>query len=582
MSTVGSTGPELSVVVVVYRMRREAPRTLRSLGTAYQQGVGEDRYEVIVVENSSDQMLSEPEVRRFGPHFRYLVNPRSSRSPAGAINLGAREARGRHLMLMVDGARILSPGVLRHTLTAFRLYDRPVVATLAWHLGPDNQARSIHKGYCQEVEDRLLAESGWEADGYQLFRVSALAGSCGNGWFFPITESSCISMSREHYEALGGYSEEFQSPGGGLLNLDFYARAVADPKRPVIILLGEGSFHQFHGGVATNRRDDEPLRQFREEYQRLRGRPFTTPQTTPIYFGGMPETAKPFMRRSFNKAQEIHRQRFPHFTGTPADPVRGAPPGPVVQPGPRSAAQGLAVLGMHRSGTSALSGTLMECGVDFGQVSRWNRHNDKGNNENQAIVDLHDGLLADNGGAWNKPPETVRWESRHREARDAILGRLRATGSAWWGFKDPRTLLTLDGWIEAVPGMRLVGIFRHPEAVAQSLIVRSSLSRARGLDLWCQYNRRLLALHRQRPFPILYFSENLAEFRQQLVRLVALLSLEAPAQGLQFLEPELLHAAPLPAEPLPAEAARLYGELHAAAFCRPEVQQALFENRQPA
>ena len=263
MSTHRSNGLELSVVVVVHDMQREAPRTLHTLSTAYQQGVAGDRYEVIVVENPSDRMLSAQAVQGFGPHFRYLVNPRSSRSPAGAINLGAREALGRRLMLMIDGARILSPGVLRQTLAAFRLYDRPVVATLAWHLGPDNQARSIHQGYCQEVEDRLLAESGWETDGYRLFQISSLAGACSDGWFFPISESNCISMSREHFEGLGGYSEEFQSPGGGLLNLDFYSRAVADSDLPLIILLGEGSFHQVHGGVATNRRDDAPIRQFR-------------------------------------------------------------------------------------------------------------------------------------------------------------------------------------------------------------------------------------------------------------------------------------------------------------------------------
>jgi hypothetical protein len=563
-------------------MQREAPRTLYSLSTAYQQGVSDDRYEVIVVENPSDQMLTLEDVRRFGPHFRYLINPRNSRSPAAAINLGAREALGRHLMLIIDGARMLSPGVLRQTLTALRLYDRPVVATLAWHLGPDNQARSIHQGYCQEVEDRLLAESGWEADGYRLFHISALASSSERGWFFPLTESNCLTLSREHYEALDGYSEEFQSPGGGFLNLDFYSRAVADPKRHLVILLGEGTFHQFHGGIATNRRDDEPIREFREEYERLRGRPFATPQTTPIYLGGMAEPAEPVMLSSLRKAQPFYRQRYPHLGGTPPEAAQVPAASPGEQPAQQQPARALAVLGMHRSGTSALAGTLMECGVDFGNVSRWNRYNVKGNNENQAIMDLHEALLADNGGGWGTPPESVRWEPRHRQARDAILGELRATRSAWWGFKDPRALLTLDGWIEAVPEMRLVGIFRHPEAVAQSLKGRDGCSRAHGLDLWRRYNRELLQLYRQRPFPILYFSEEPEQFRQQLLHLAALLGLKMPPQGLQFFEPELTHFDPPRAEPLPPEVAELYRELHAVAFYRPEVQRTLFEERQPA
>ena len=44
---------------------------------------------------------------------------------------------------------------------------------------------------------------------------------------------------------LGGYSEDFVTDGGGFVNLDFYERAVADPRRPLVMLLGEGTFHQF-------------------------------------------------------------------------------------------------------------------------------------------------------------------------------------------------------------------------------------------------------------------------------------------------------------------------------------------------
>ncbi|HAU37823.1 MAG TPA: hypothetical protein DCX07_08915 [Phycisphaerales bacterium] len=46
--------PTLSIVVTVYNMRREAPRTLRSLTPEYQ-GVDAETYEVIVVENGSSE-----------------------------------------------------------------------------------------------------------------------------------------------------------------------------------------------------------------------------------------------------------------------------------------------------------------------------------------------------------------------------------------------------------------------------------------------------------------------------------------------------------------------------------------------
>ena len=65
---------ELSVVLCVYNMRREAERTLWSLSRAYQNGVEDLTYEVIVVENGSSesQKLGKEFVASFGPEFIYL------------------------------------------------------------------------------------------------------------------------------------------------------------------------------------------------------------------------------------------------------------------------------------------------------------------------------------------------------------------------------------------------------------------------------------------------------------------------------------------------------------------------------
>ena len=51
---------------------------------------------------------------------------------------------------------------------------------------------------------------------------------------------------------LGGFNEGFVSPGGGLVDLDFFREAIESNLFEPLLLLGEGSFHQFHGGVATN------------------------------------------------------------------------------------------------------------------------------------------------------------------------------------------------------------------------------------------------------------------------------------------------------------------------------------------
>jgi hypothetical protein len=106
-------------------------------------------------------------------------------------------------------------------------------------------------------------------------------------------ESNCVTVNSRQYREMAGFCEDFRTTGGGFVNLDFFARAVADPGRRTILLLGEGTFHQVHGGVATNRTNDEPIRLFAAEYQRIRGKPFAPPSMQPILFGHMPEVIKP-------------------------------------------------------------------------------------------------------------------------------------------------------------------------------------------------------------------------------------------------------------------------------------------------
>ena len=114
---------------------------------------------------------------------------------------------------------------------------------------------SVQQGYNQEQEDRLLEQARWTEDGYRLFDISVFAGSSAGGWFKPIGESNAIFMRKALWDELGGFDERFQSPGGGYVNLDTLSRAVALPGVTVVTLLGEGTFHQVHGGVATNATD---------------------------------------------------------------------------------------------------------------------------------------------------------------------------------------------------------------------------------------------------------------------------------------------------------------------------------------
>lgn len=276
----------ISVIVNLYNMRREARRTLHSLSCDYQLGITPDEYEVIVVENGSSEPVGAAFVESFGPQFHYLdMGSEAMPSPVHAVNRAVREARGDFVGIILDGARMCSPGVLSAARDALRTAPRAVVGTIAWHLGDEHQSIASRRGYTQEVEDEMLAELDWQADGYRLFRRAAWAFSNPSGHFGFIAESCATFMSRETYEVVGGYDEAFALPGGGYANLDFFKRCCALDGSTFILLAGEGTFHQYHGGATTGVDATTYGSRAAQEYLSIRGGAYLPPALSPLLFG---------------------------------------------------------------------------------------------------------------------------------------------------------------------------------------------------------------------------------------------------------------------------------------------------------
>jgi len=207
---------KLSIIVIFHNMRREAQRTLLSLSTKYQTDVNALDYEVIAIDNGSTQPLSPKEVEGFGTNFRYHFFKTNSVSPVDAVNAGVEMAIGENVAVIVDGARMATPGLICGTLNGLQMFPNPFVCSLAWHLGPDIQGRSMQAGYDQAEEDRLLASINWPDDGYRLFDISTIAPSSRMGFFGDVPpECSWLAMARESFLEIGGFDPKFISPGGG-------------------------------------------------------------------------------------------------------------------------------------------------------------------------------------------------------------------------------------------------------------------------------------------------------------------------------------------------------------------------------
>ncbi|MGV3580251.1 hypothetical protein [Brevundimonas sp.] len=223
----------------------------------------------------------------------------------------------------------------------------------------------------------------------------------------------------------------------------------------------------------------------------------------------------------------------------------------------------VAVIGMHRSGTSCLAGCLEDLGLSLGAVNTAAPHNRKGNRENERLWPVHDGVLTRVGCAWDRPPTVpIEWTPAERDGLRAVLADYRDLPHPW-GFKDPRATVLLDGWFEVVPDLRLIASIRHPLAVAGSLQARNGYDLDQSFAIWTAYNQAVLRWVEAPDSPVTAVIDYDAPDYVERVRAAAAgLGLDATAP-MPFRDAELTHQHAQ--EPAPAPVAALWARLTDAA-----------------
>jgi GT2 family glycosyltransferase len=216
------------------------------------------------------------------------------------------------------------------------------------------------------------------------------------------------------------------------------------------------------------------------------------------------------------------------------------------------------VLGMHRSGTSAVARTVNLLGVSLGEATDLmpaNKDNPRGYWESSALRLLNDEVLEQLGGTWSAPPRLEPgWES----SADLRLLSIRAHlvfpsvyRTSAWIWKDPRNCLLLPFWVKTL-GIRpiVVLVRRNPLEVWRSLARRDGLSKPTALALWERYMRQALAHVSGLPVFTLAYERLLQDPFEQCRALRSFLiaqgitcdSVDRRAEIQVFLAPELRHA----------------------------------------
>lgn len=219
---------------------------------------------------------------------------------------------------------------------------------------------------------------------------------------------------------------------------------------------------------------------------------------------------------------------------------------------------GILVLGMHRSGTSAMTRVLNLLGAELGDhLLGPGFSNEQGFWEHLDAYRINDQLLTSLGMSWDDPrrlPENWTGTAHYTRALQAIAQVLsRDFGqSRMWAVKDPRICRLVPLWCDALKQMKVrpIAVFalRHPDEIAGSLAIRNGLSRDQVHLLWARHLCEAELATRGMRRCVIRYERLLADWRAEMTQAAEAaglewrVSLEDAAPDIDaFLNPESRH-----------------------------------------
>jgi hypothetical protein len=208
------------------------------------------------------------------------------------------------------------------------------------------------------------------------------------------------------------------------------------------------------------------------------------------------------------------------------------------------------IIGMHRSGTSAVTALIQSMGAYVGAPGELlppSPDNPEGFFERNDVLAINRAIMKHHGCNWH---QVEAFDKAATPLPSAIHNEMARTvkyldAHAPFAMKDPRFCFTLPYWLPYLKKLQIVLVVRHPAAIANSLELRNQMPSLQGLALWQNYMEHALKNLRGLSVTRCHYEQLLATPEAETKRMHAALNKDHPtltAPDISLLEPKLVRA----------------------------------------
>ncbi len=488
---------KISVLLFCYDIREEVINTLESLRNEYQ-NFDPSLYEVLILENPSENNLSAKEIYNLPDNFFYNLNTHK-KSFTESLNHLSSKANGDYLLIIPDGANILSKRVLNYCYQAIKISSKCIVAFHSYNLGfaengiskkDIHDSKKIEKAFLNEMfpkfPDSLLNNASW-------------ADSSSSGSFSQMAESNCLLLTKQLWNKIDGFDQRLDSIEEGIANLDLYNRALENKDHKLFFVLGEGTIHQLNSKKSANS-FVKNFEKCKSEYFKITKKNLNLSERKDYDFLGRvhPSSLKLLKQSLISTISNNSRIRAQKFQSN----IRS-----VIQSNHEeihlSNYDFIFVLSMHRSKSSYFARKILKAKqstIPGSIMPGKSLSNPKGHYEPLEIVKYHNYIFDEFGHSW-RSISTLDFDKIPTEKRLGFKKNLKKILK--WGIKknydvkksilikDPRICRLWPLWQEIIIEENLrfkkIILIDNPEKISKSLFKRDGLNIGLGKLLWARY-----------------------------------------------------------------------------------------------